>query len=62
MLIEEIESKLNILRKRWKDEPHNREIIAVQGRALRIALDNMLKNPPPIKKNSTYEDAKEVFT
>lgn len=55
---EEIQKKLRILRQRYLDEPENREIIRIQGLALKIVLKHRLEIPA----NQTFNDAKEVFS
>lgn len=58
-----LKTKLKILRKRWKEEPKNRNIIELQGKALRRALDILQTSSMDTDKpkKTSYELAKEIF-
>jgi hypothetical protein len=58
--VEKLKTEIEKLRERWKLEPKNRDIIEIQGKALRRALEIMQKGHTNTEKDS-YENAKEIF-
>ena len=51
--------KLELLRKRWKEEPENRKVIELQARSLKLALS--LKSNKRLYGEDLVKAAEKIF-
>lgn len=59
-----IQQELELLRKRYKEEPEKRFILEIQAKVLKLALEANTPReikPTPVEKNELLEAAQKAF-